>query len=146
MYLLWFYNINIDILFELHLTILILTYTYDNNNNCDCDNVFIYFFSCLTEKNTMTYKDTDEYLTIFLRPTHFYAQSAYDLVSKPTTDSLLLPTYPYRCPSSPCVENVTVIFPDRRSDPISLFTSSAEWFSRPTGTKCQHIESIIIMT
>jgi len=37
----------------------------------------------------MSYKDTDEYLTIFLRPTHFYAQSAYDLVSIPTIDLLL---------------------------------------------------------
>lgn len=39
----------------------------------------------LKEKNTMTYKDTDEYLMIFLRPTHFYAQSAYDLMKRLAT-------------------------------------------------------------
>lgn len=48
-------------------------------SDCDC-----FFSPYLTEKNELTYKDTDEYLTIFLRPTHFYAESAYNLVSKPT--------------------------------------------------------------
>lgn len=36
----------------------------------------------LKEKNTLLYKDNDEYLTIFLRPTHFYPKSAYDLMKR----------------------------------------------------------------
>ncbi|XP_025203441.1 alpha-tocopherol transfer protein [Melanaphis sacchari] len=39
----------------------------------------------LEERNELTYKDTDEYLTIFLRPTHFYAESAYNLMKRLAT-------------------------------------------------------------
>jgi len=39
----------------------------------------------LKENDTLTYKDTDEYLMIFLRPNKFYAQSAYDLMVRLAT-------------------------------------------------------------
>lgn len=42
----------------------------------------IFYTFCFAENDTLTYKDTDEYLMIFLRPHKFYAQSAYELVSK----------------------------------------------------------------
>jgi len=108
---------------------------------------FIYFFSCLTEKNTMSYKDTDEYLMIFLRPTHFYAQSAYDLVSEPTTDLLLFYYPQYRCDnnlplSMSIVANVTEIFAGRQSDLISLFTSVV--CGSHGHYKCQHLRPMII--
>lgn len=41
-----------------------------------------------TEKNTLLYKDSDEYLLIFLRPTKFYPESAFNLVSTRDTRTL----------------------------------------------------------
>ncbi|VVC45837.1 Cellular retinaldehyde binding/alpha-tocopherol transport,CRAL/TRIO, N-terminal domain,CRAL-TRIO lipid [Cinara cedri] len=36
----------------------------------------------LKEKDTLLYKDADEYLMIFLRPTKFYVESAYNLMKR----------------------------------------------------------------